>query len=223
VLALVNSESSSVPHGATRQQATTNIHAKISAYQIPSISIVFIVVIRNVYFVSIIPTSQNGLWIYWLLMSCWKLFCTPLYKFLHNLQNVLICNGNKMGIQKNMWPSCQYCGIHNISLLYRSPQLVMRLAFTYFEGTQPKLVPTYCAISCREITIYRNNHAATVLKNIRSRYLRYFQVLKQSRGLFPFLFPSYGLKRMISGIFFSYQWSQHLILYETFKWEYTRK
>jgi hypothetical protein len=50
---------SNEPHGATRQQAIAKTLAKGSAYQIPSVIVVLIVLVCKVWFVSLIPKSHK--------------------------------------------------------------------------------------------------------------------------------------------------------------------
>jgi hypothetical protein len=50
---------SSEPLEATRQQAIAKTNAKWSAYQIPSVIVVFVVLVCKVWFVSLIPESHK--------------------------------------------------------------------------------------------------------------------------------------------------------------------
>jgi hypothetical protein len=54
----------SKPHWATRQQAIAETPAKWSAYQIPSVIVVFVVLVCKVWFVSLIPKSHKRPWTY---------------------------------------------------------------------------------------------------------------------------------------------------------------
>jgi hypothetical protein len=54
----------SEPHGATRRQAIAKIPAKWSAYQIPSATVVFVVLVFKVQFASLISKSHNRPWTY---------------------------------------------------------------------------------------------------------------------------------------------------------------
>jgi hypothetical protein len=50
---------SSEPHGATGQQAIAKAPTKRLAYLIPSVIVIFVVLVRKVYFVSLIPESHS--------------------------------------------------------------------------------------------------------------------------------------------------------------------
>jgi uncharacterized membrane protein len=52
----------SKPHGANRQQAIVKTPAKWSTYQIPSVIVVFVVLVFKVQFVSLIPKSHKRPW-----------------------------------------------------------------------------------------------------------------------------------------------------------------
>jgi hypothetical protein len=90
---------SSEPHGAIRQQAIAETPAKWSAYQIPSVTIVFVVLVCK-------SRSQKPQEASNQLITeerYWALFDMPLYTFLHNLLNVLVQIANRMGLQKNIY------------------------------------------------------------------------------------------------------------------------
>jgi hypothetical protein len=54
----------SEPYGATRQQAIVKTTAKWSAHQIPSVIVVFVILVFEVYFVSLILKSHKRPWPY---------------------------------------------------------------------------------------------------------------------------------------------------------------
>jgi hypothetical protein len=52
----------SEPHWATRQQAIAKTPAKWSAYQIPSVIVVFVILVFKVWFVRFIPKNHKRPW-----------------------------------------------------------------------------------------------------------------------------------------------------------------
>jgi hypothetical protein len=122
---------SSKPHWATRQQAIAETPAKWSAYQIPSVIVVFVILVCKFYFqkpkeaLNLLVTEERY-WAlfymplvteerYWALFYMplvteeryWALFYMPLYTFIHSVLNVLVQIANKMRFQKQshsvMW------------------------------------------------------------------------------------------------------------------------
>jgi hypothetical protein len=88
---------SSELHEATRQQAIAETPAKWSAYQIPSVIVVFVVLLF-----SHAQKPQDTLNQLVTEKRYRALFYMPLYTFLHNLLNVLIQTAIKVGLQKNV-------------------------------------------------------------------------------------------------------------------------
>jgi hypothetical protein len=83
---------SSEPLGTSRkQQATVKAPAKWSPYQIPSVTVVFVVPVCK----SHSQKPQEALNLLVTEESYWALFCMPLYTFIHNLLNV-------MGLKKTL-------------------------------------------------------------------------------------------------------------------------
>jgi hypothetical protein len=91
---------SSEPHGATRQYAIAKTPAKWSAYKIPSVIVVFVVLVCKVQCASLIDKSHKRPWTYQLQRSATEHSSTRHCMFLHNLPNVLVQITNKMGLQK---------------------------------------------------------------------------------------------------------------------------
>jgi hypothetical protein len=89
--------------------------AKWPVYQILSVIVVF-----EVYFVSLIPRNHKRLWTYLLTEECyWALFYMPCIGFLHDLLNVPAPIANKMGLQKKYRMSGQ-CLHANVSRVMTS-------------------------------------------------------------------------------------------------------
>jgi hypothetical protein len=101
--------------GATRQQAIAKTPTKWSAYQIPSVIVVFIVIGFEVFFVkshshkpqealNLLVTEEH----YWALFCMplvteeryWALFYMPLYTFIRTLLVEMVQIANKMRLQK---------------------------------------------------------------------------------------------------------------------------
>jgi hypothetical protein len=81
----------SKPHWATRQQAIAKTPAKLSAYQILSVIVIFVILVVKVQFVGFIPQKpQEALNLLVTEESYWALFYMPLYTFIHNLLNALV-------------------------------------------------------------------------------------------------------------------------------------
>jgi hypothetical protein len=76
-------------------------HAKLSAYQIPSVIVVFVILVCKFLFPKAIrgfePISYRGA-----LLS--TLLHATVYMILHNLLNVLVQIANKMELQKKVFP-----------------------------------------------------------------------------------------------------------------------
>jgi hypothetical protein len=85
---------SSEPHGATRQQwAFAKAPAKWSAYHIPSVIVVFVVLVCKSHSQKLQEALNPE-------ERYWALFYMPLYTFLHNLLNVPVQTANGIGLQK---------------------------------------------------------------------------------------------------------------------------
>jgi hypothetical protein len=81
------------------KQAIAKTPAKWSAYQIPSVIVVFVMLVLRFSW----SHSQKPQQVLNLLVTeerYWALYCMPLYMLLHNLLNVLVQIANKMGLQK---------------------------------------------------------------------------------------------------------------------------